>query len=93
MKQFPYAQQIIWEDDVGQIEWVDTLCEIVWKSCSYVKIWADPYKFVGETKGGSITPCYTKLFITSNYTIDELYKEDGYRDWYREVLCCEICIS
>lgn len=21
MKQFPYAQQIIWENDVGQIEW------------------------------------------------------------------------
>lgn len=42
----------------------------------YIKIWADPYKFVGETKGGSITPCYSKLFITSNYTIDELYKEE-----------------
>lgn len=23
MKQFPYAQQIIWENDVGQIEWVE----------------------------------------------------------------------
>ena len=45
----------------------------------YVKIWADPYKFVGETKGGSITPCYTKLFITSNYTIAaECIKEPNY---------------
>lgn len=42
----------------------------------YIKIWADPYKFNGETKGGTILPTYTKLFITSNYTMGELYKEE-----------------
>ena len=36
MKQFPYAQQIIWENDVEQIEWVDDVGNYVWYSAIYV---------------------------------------------------------
>ena len=35
MKQFPYAQTIIWENDVEQIEWEED-CDWYWKSCLYV---------------------------------------------------------
>lgn len=48
MKQFPYAQQIIWENDVEQIEWVDTWCEVVWESCSYVAKDEDGQLYLGH---------------------------------------------
>lgn len=43
MKQFPYAQQIIWENDVEQIEWVDRQ-QLCWVSCTYV----------GHIEGGEV---------------------------------------
>lgn len=46
----------------------------------YIKIWADQYKFNAEIKGGTITPTYKRFFITSNYTIDELFKEEKLRE-------------
>lgn len=39
---------------------------------NHMKIWADKYPFTGESKGGQIEPKYLVLFVTSNYTIDEL---------------------
>ena len=39
----------------------------------YLKIWADNYIFNGEIKGGIVKCCYSVLFITSNYQIDELF--------------------
>jgi hypothetical protein len=35
MKQFPYAQQIIWENDAEQIEWVE-LGVFLWSSGTYI---------------------------------------------------------
>jgi len=42
---------------------------------SNLKIWADKYGFIGEVKSGSVLPVYTKLFITSNYTLEELFDD------------------
>lgn len=46
----------------------------------HLKIWADQYKFNAEIKGGTITPTYKRFFVTSNYTIDELFKEEKLRE-------------
>lgn len=43
----------------------------------YLKRWADPYgKLDGEVKGGKVALNYKKLYVTTNYTIEE---------------CCEFC--
>lgn len=38
-----------------------------------MKIWADKYSFIGESKGGQVAPVYRRLFVTSNYTISKLF--------------------
>lgn len=47
------------------------------KSCLhlsyYLKIWGDNYRFKAEIKGGVIQPTYTKIIITSNYSIENLF--------------------
>lgn len=40
----------------------------------YLKIWADPYGDIdGEIKGSTIPLNFKELYITSNYTIEELF--------------------
>lgn len=46
----------------------------------YLKIWADQYKFTAESKGASLVPTYKRLFVTSNYSIGELFHEEKLRD-------------
>lgn len=41
-----------------------------------LKIWADNYRFNAEVKGGMVRPCYTTLLVTSNYTPDQIFKDD-----------------
>lgn len=33
----------------------------------HLKIWGDCYPFLGEVKGGTVRPTYTRMVITSNY--------------------------
>lgn len=50
----------------------------------YLKIWADKWPFQCEVKGGHCKPNFTKLIVTSNYTISDLFlgeKQD------RELVC------
>lgn len=42
----------------------------------YLKIWGDRYHFSAEIKGVNICPCYTHFIVTSNYTIEELFKDN-----------------
>lgn len=36
----------------------------------------DQYKKFGEIKGGTVPLMYTKFIVTSNYTIEELWKDE-----------------
>lgn len=42
-----------------------------------LKIWADKYSFVAETKGNSIHIRPDRIIITSNYSIEEIFTEDA----------------
>ena len=69
MKQFPYAQQIIWENDVEQIEWTEEFVGI-WDSGQYVAKEANGYLVVGNWRCSDdelrfITPNY-------DYEVEEL---------------------
>ena len=43
----------------------------------YMKLWADKWSCKGETKGGYTQLVHKKIIVTSNYTIDELFKDSG----------------
>jgi len=42
-----------------------------------MKIWTDKYPKDGEIKGSNTQLTYQKFIVTSNYTIDKLYKDKG----------------
>lgn len=42
----------------------------------HLKIWADDYRFLGEIKGGTIYIKNKALFITSNYMIEDIFKDN-----------------
>ena len=42
----------------------------------YIKIWADKYECKGEVKGGTIQLKHKRFYVTSNYTIEELFKDE-----------------
>lgn len=42
----------------------------------YIKRWTDKFPLTGEVKKGTIPLLFTRFFITSNYTPEELWKDD-----------------
>jgi len=44
----------------------------------YLKIWADKWSCTAEVKGYQVPLCHDLLVITSNYSIDQLFKDKDY---------------
>lgn len=42
---------------------------------AHLLVWTDKWEFNAETKGDGIVPKFRKLYITSNYSIDECFAE------------------
>lgn len=42
----------------------------------YLKIWSDKWACTGEIKGGTIPLNFKRIYITSNYSIAEIFDDD-----------------
>jgi hypothetical protein len=69
------SQNKWWDGYQGQptviIDDLDTDC-----LAHHLKIWADKYSCSGEVKGGTVPLQHTALIVTSNYAIEQLFKDE-----------------
>lgn len=42
----------------------------------YLKIWSDSFAFIAETKGGAIRIRPSRIIVTSNYVISDIFEDD-----------------
>lgn len=48
-----------------------------------LKIWADRYGCILETKGGALPSGYDKFIVTSQYPIEDIFEDERTRDAIR----------
>lgn len=46
----------------------------------YLKIWMDKYPCSGQVKGATVPLKHIKFIVTSNYKIEDLFKDDALRE-------------
>lgn len=46
------------------------------KLSHHLKLWADRYSFIAESKGSAVAPLYRAFVVTANYPISQLIKDD-----------------
>jgi len=67
------AQNKWWDGYTGQtavlLDDLDSDC-----LAHYLKIWADKYSFDGEVKGDTVRCTYQRFYVTSNFSIQEVFK-------------------
>lgn len=63
-----------WDGYIGQsivvLDDLDSDCLV-----HHLKIWADKYGCLAETKGGTIATMHTHFIVTSNFRIDDLFEK------------------
>ena len=69
------AQNKWWDGYVGQpAVLIDDFDETGASLHHYLKLWADRWAHTGEIKGGHVPLCYDRLYVTSNFSLDQVFK-------------------
>lgn len=75
------ADNAWWDGYQGEADVVlDDVDKFMVKMAYHMKIWAHQKPFIAETKGGSMNIRPTRIIVTSQYTIDEIWEDDKTRD-------------
>ncbi len=45
----------------------------------HLKIWGDRYGFIGEAKGGAVSPTFDNIVVTSQYHPDDIWDDEATR--------------
>lgn len=78
---FPKPRSVWWDGYQNEpVVLVDDLDKFDVKLGGKLKHWADAYPFIGESKGSSRKIRPSRLFVTSQYSIDEIWTDTETRD-------------
>lgn len=78
---FPKPRSVWWDGYQNEpVVLVDDIDKFDVKLGGKLKHWADAYPFIGESKGSSRKIRPVRLFVTSQYAIEDIWTDDETRD-------------